>query len=390
MIKNNITEIGTKCVGCFLCQEKCPTHAINKKISIDGFEYPIIDSNKCIACGICLKTCPVNIMDKKNYPIKTYLTLSKYKEERNSSSGGLFFSLAKKFIEEMDGYVAGCVFKEKCKIEHILTKNINDVYKMQGSKYIESSIDHLYERISEALLKNKKVLFSGTPCQCAAMKKNFGKDNNFFCIDIVCHGVPSKYLWNIEVENLQRKYNFDKLTFRYKDKYEKTGYYLSLFKNNTLIKRISYQEDGYYSLFMNSKSFRKSCYQCQFSSNTRIADITMGDCNTWLDYNYFYPEKSLSIALINTPKGYELWEMIKSNMNFIELNYDKEKTNNKQLSQSSSIEKRMSDEEMLKLLNKELSLDRYAVGLSNKDKFKSILKKIITVETREKIRKLVK
>ena len=336
----NISEIGVSCVGCFGCIKKCPVNAITKRLSQDGFEYPVVDSNICINCGICMRSCPVNILDKLHYPKSTYLTISKDQREINSSSGGLFLSIAKKFIEEFHGYVVGCILDERHMAKHIMTNNLQEVFQMQGSKYVESDIEHIYYDIKEKLDENKKVLFSGTPCQCASVKKFCREDKNLFCIDIVCHGVPSKKLWDKEIQNLQIQYDFDKITFRYKDKYEKTGFSLSLYKNNKLIKRIPYTKDGYYSLFMKSRTFRKSCYECKYACSSRISDITMGDCNTWLDYNDFYPEKSLSIALINTNKGHYIWNIIKSDMQYIDLDYEHEQKQNKQLSSPSCISNR--------------------------------------------------
>ncbi len=390
MTQDNISIIDKKCVGCFLCLDKCPTRAISKTVSKDGFEYPTINNDKCISCGICLKNCPVNLQDEKKYPMESFLTISKHKEEKNSSSGGLFYSIAKSFLEEMDGYVVGCVFDNNYEVKHILTNDIKDIYKMQGSKYVESSISYLYTPIKDILSQKKRVLFSGTPCQCSAMKKCFGNNPYFYCIDIVCHGVPSRLLWEKEIHNLQRKYKFSRISFRYKNKYEKTGYSLSLFDKDKLIKRIPYKKNGYYSLFINSKNFRKSCYSCEFAYEKRISDMTIGDCNTWLDYNDFYPEKSLSIALINTLKGKEIWDLVIPNIEFVHLNYEKEKKMNAQLSRPSHIENRLSDEELFKIINEDISLDKYAIGTTKLDDLKSIIKNLISVKTRENIRRLIK
>lgn len=389
MIQDNISVIGKKCVGCFLCLNKCPTNAITKITSKAGFEYPIINKDKCISCGVCLKKCPVNLQDDKKYPMESFLAISKYKEEMNSSSGGIFYSIAKKFIED-NGYVAGCVFDSNYEVKHILTNDIKDIYKMQGSKYVESCITHLYGSIKDVLSQNKKVLFSGTPCQCASMKKSFGNNPYFYCIDIVCHGVPSKLLWKEEVNNLQKNYKFTNISFRYKNKYEKAGFGLSLFDKDKLIKRIPYKKSGYYSLFVNSKAFRKSCYICKFAYEERISDMTIGDCNTWLDYDFFYPEKALSIALINTLKGKEMWNIITPNIEFENLNYEKEKKMNTNLSRPSSIKNRLSDEEIFKILGKEVSLEEYAIGTTKLDVLKNIIKNIIPVKTREKVRRLLK
>lgn len=45
-------------------------------------------------------------------------------------------------------------------------------------------------------MEGRNVLFSGTSCQVAGLRKYLGKDyDNLFCLDIVCHGVPSPQVW---------------------------------------------------------------------------------------------------------------------------------------------------------------------------------------------------
>jgi formate hydrogenlyase subunit 6/NADH:ubiquinone oxidoreductase subunit I len=41
------------CIGCKMCEKKCPTQAIK----VDSF-LASIDYNKCIVCGACVSVCP--------------------------------------------------------------------------------------------------------------------------------------------------------------------------------------------------------------------------------------------------------------------------------------------------------------------------------------------
>ena len=69
-------------------------------------------------------------------------------------------------------------------------------YCARGSKYIQSKLGDTFKSVKTDLDAKKSVLFSGTSCQVAGLKKYIGKEyDNLFCVDIVCHGVPSKKIW---------------------------------------------------------------------------------------------------------------------------------------------------------------------------------------------------
>ena len=76
------------------------------------------------------------------------------------------------------------------------TDNAEDRNRMRGSKYIQSKLGDTFKSVKTDLDAKKSVLFSGTSCQVAGLKKYIGKEyDNLFCVDIVCHGVPSKKIW---------------------------------------------------------------------------------------------------------------------------------------------------------------------------------------------------
>ena len=90
-----------KCSGCSACRQVCPKQCITLKEDLEGFMYPNVDTNVCINCGLCKKVCPVLNNDQGNEPTKVLALKNKNENIRaTSSSGGTFFELARKFLEE--------------------------------------------------------------------------------------------------------------------------------------------------------------------------------------------------------------------------------------------------------------------------------------------------
>lgn len=60
----------TRCKGCGLCIEKCPTKALSfgEDLGVFATPVPVVDLDKCIACGMCHQICPDGaiIIDKIN------------------------------------------------------------------------------------------------------------------------------------------------------------------------------------------------------------------------------------------------------------------------------------------------------------------------------------
>ena len=118
-----------------------------------------------------------------------------------SSAGGVFSSLAEEFIIS-GGIVYGASFNRNWNVEHIRVTKCSDLNKLRKSKYVFSKFS---ESISNALIdlrNGNNVLFSGTPCQIAAIKKSAGENKNLFCVEVVCHGAPETKYWTHYLDEL--------------------------------------------------------------------------------------------------------------------------------------------------------------------------------------------
>ena len=287
---NNITSSKPKsidikylenCLGCYACYNACPTKAIEMIENKDGFFYASVNNNKCIECGKCRTVCPIlhPILENKNVD-KAYLAYSKDNEIlNNSSSGGVFFELAK-YILSKGGYVAGCVsYNNGFRAKHIVSNDIEDVKAMRKSKYIESEINDLYKDIKNLLENNKLVMFTGTPCQCVGLSLYLRKDyDNLFLVDLICHGVGS----NRALDYLKKGNKVKSIEFRHKEnEWEKVN---SLMINS----KLSYN-DLFLDEFHRDVIIRNSCQLCMFKGSNRASNITIGD--------FWGIEKILNISL---------------------------------------------------------------------------------------------
>lgn len=198
----NIKEKET-CCGCMACVQKCPRACIEMVEDNEGFFYPRVNMDLCIDCHLCEKSCPVINQAEKKTPIIVYAATNNNENIlKESSSGGIFTLLAEKILLE-GGIVFGAAFNDKWEVCHIHVEKKEDLCKLRGSKYVQSRIGSTYKEAESFLKQNRKVLYSGTPCQIAGLKKYLRKDyDNLFCVDVICHGSPSPGIWKSYLETV--------------------------------------------------------------------------------------------------------------------------------------------------------------------------------------------
>ena len=113
----------------------------------------------------------------------------------------------------------GAAYSSDMKVIHKRITSSDEICQIRGSKYVQSDTFRVYEKVKTDLRAGQKVLFSGTPCQVAALKNFLGKDDeNLLLVDIMCHGVPSPLIYGdycTWLENKQKS-KLSKLNFRYK------------------------------------------------------------------------------------------------------------------------------------------------------------------------------
>lgn len=305
----------------------------------EGFIEPKIDEKKCVNCGICLKKCPQNNEIKRNEVIKCYAAKNNNKLELREGSSGSIFKIIADYILDNEGIVYGVTFNNSMEANTIRIEKKEDVWKLMGSKYVQSNTNTTYYLAKKDLEKGKNVLFTGTPCQIAGLKSYLNKEyDSLITIDLVCHGVPSPKLFKKYIKSIEEK-NKSKVKEYYFRNKEKNGWGLNskiLFENGKT-RYVSANLDPYYKSFLEAKTYREVCYNCKYANTKRVGDITLADY--WgieREHPKFYNELGVSAILINTEKGKVIYEKIKAKIDCIDTDIEKIKKKNKNLIEPSN------------------------------------------------------
>ncbi len=314
------------CMGCGLCEQKCPKGCIAMQKDHEGFFVPVIDTALCVNCGVCLSVCPATERADPLYRTEEREYFCSIIADRDmlvkSSSGGTFGILADDMLAR-GGYVVGCVYNDAMQPEHVVTNIRETVVRMYGSKYVQSRAQVCFPQIKELLAEGHPVLFTGTACQIAALRIYLGGDHErLFCVEILCHGVPSPDYFATYVRYLEKKLGGHVLDVQFRNK-EKKGWGSEhrtcvIYEKKGRIKKYRPTLPAYFSAFFYGLNLRESCYKCRFATEKRIADLTIGDYwGSYVKYGKRFDE-GISVASINSQKGKELVERVRDRFAFYE------------------------------------------------------------------------
>lgn len=215
----NIIDDQNLCTGCGACYYSCPKKCISMSENKEGFLFPEINDKICVNCGKCRKVCPSNNQTEKSEFIgRCYAAWNLNESVRmDSSSGGLFTSIAEEILAE-NGVIYAAKMENDFDLHHIRITDSEHLAETRKSKYYQSRVFDVFDSIKADISSDRKVMFIGTPCQVAAVKRLFDCDN-LFTVDLVCHGVASKKIVLNYVKSLAKKYGAEvkRLIFRHKN-----------------------------------------------------------------------------------------------------------------------------------------------------------------------------
>lgn len=301
-----------KCTGCFGCYNSCPHDAIEMKYSEEGFYVPKIN-DKCTCCGICQEHCPVikspDNSEKFQQPI-FYGGKSTDKDVLlNSSSGGLFPEIAKLILNN-SGVVFGACLKEDLSLKHVKIENIDNLSRIMGSKYIQSGVGGSYKEVLKELKNGKKVLFSGTPCQISALN-TFTNHDNLYTIDLACHGVPSRILFDKYIEHREDKRGKKVKHVNFRDKGRGwNDFQMKITFDDGSVYEKNHRLDPFFRAFLPNLCLMEACYECQFNEIPRPGDISLGDF--WgRPPGEIKDPNGVSVIVVNNKRGKEIITKLK-------------------------------------------------------------------------------
>lgn len=336
------------CVGCNACVQRCPKQCIVMAEDEQGFLYPKVDLDKCIDCHLCEIVCPVINQNEPLIPFQVFAAKNRNSEvRRNSSSGGVFYAIATQIIND-GGVVFGARFNDKWDVIHDYAETLEGVKAFQGSKYVQSLIGDSFKKTEEFLKLGRKVMFTGTPCQIAGLRRFLRKDygTQLLLVDVVCHGVPSPLVWrdylqyitrprgasdgkNTVFVSLNEKPVITGISFRDKRLgWEKFGFSVrgtatkgsgenSVFqsgKHNEKERELLFEpmtENIYMRGFLRDIYLRPSCYACPSKRGKSHSDITLADYwNIQACHPEIYDTEGVSLILVNSENGKQCVEKL--------------------------------------------------------------------------------
>lgn len=310
------------CCGCTACASICPHQAISMKPDTLGFLYPKVDLQKCIDCGLCDKVCAFHSNYDKSINLpepQIYAVRHKDMHEIETSRSGAAFIAISDYVLNQGGVIYGAGYTDHFRVVHKRATNKDERNEFKGSKYVQSDLRGIFPLIKEDLKQGLTVLFSGTPCQTAGLASYIGKRlrEKLILVDIVCHGVPAPYIWRDYLTYLEQKYKqpIIEVNFRDKSRVGWKGHLESFIFQDGSKKEFS----TYTHLFYRHIMLRPSCSECHYTNFNRPSDFTLADYWGWekLSSDFNIDNKGCSLLLVNTPKGMNIFEMQKKELNYL-------------------------------------------------------------------------
>lgn len=306
----------SNCTGCGCCENVCSQDAITMCKDTLGFLRPAVHEERCIDCMRCVKACPA-MSNRKGIGCEEPECLAVCAEDDlrvKSSSGGVFSCLAEEVFNR-GGLVFGVAMGEDMTAYHCCAETPDELWKIRKSKYVQSRTGLIYRSVKEGLSRGKLVLFTGTPCQVAALEAYLGEHpENLITADILCHGVPSGKMLRDYLAESQTE-TVESIDFRPSEQgWKRSPQILKVTNPDGSSRFYGKSQSAYEQGFHANLILQGSCFNCKFAEIPRRADISMGDFWGIGDKDKsFDDDLGTSVVLLNTQRGFEFFEEAQRN-----------------------------------------------------------------------------
>ncbi len=350
------------CCGCGACAAVCPHDAIAMVPDGMGFRYPRVDMDRCVDCHLCEDTCSFadsaaeasgcktalrcapgpsrtsgsphpltwprvatgfaptasSAASASDTPVSGESANSRYARPDRASviaeairfpelmdrsqSGGLAFALMRKAVRS-GMVVYGAAIDDDFVVRHRRVETEEGLEPLRLSKYVQSECGQSIPRMVLADLKaGRRVLFTGTPCQCVGVGSLCRKyREGLLLADILCHGVPAPFVWRDYLAEQERRHGKKLTRVLFRD--PSLGWHehkeVLFFGDERVV------GGEYTDLFYRHLMLRPSCTVCPYASVARVSDLTMADC--WgvekALPGFADDNRGCSLLLCNTPAG---------------------------------------------------------------------------------------
>jgi len=229
---------------------------------------------------------------------------------RQSSSGGVFTPIAEHILGA-GGIVIAPVFRQGMKLAHIAADQKEDLDRLRGAKYVQSSMRDAFGIIKQN--SGRPTLFCGTPCQAGAIRSYFEEMQNLYVLDVVCHGAPMKKAFRMYIESLEQKYGARVQNIGFRMKTQSWRHYdIEITLEGGRVLTEPAQLNPYMKGFLEGMYMNTPCHACKFKGIKRASDITLGDF--WGIEHFdkgLDDDAGTSLVIVNSEKGMELFDGIK-------------------------------------------------------------------------------
>ncbi len=260
----------------------CPAKAIRMREDEAGFSYPEVQADLCIHCDKCDTVC---LLNNRERPAQAELKesffaacLKETKDLEEVSSGGVFWALTQQVIAD-GGVVYGAAMISPDHVIHQRAGSLEEAKAFRRSKYTVSHLGRIYRELEKDLRENREVLFSGLPCQIAAVYAFLGeRPKNLITCEVICHGQPSPLAYRsyLKEQNERKNSRIASIVFRDKTAKWRNNQYAVFFEDGS-VEREPSVSNVYHKAYLDGLIDRSCCHDCAFAKLPRIADITLAD-----------------------------------------------------------------------------------------------------------------